>query len=585
MIHGHRLLDLHHFEDTLNTIATEDAQDVVFCREEELGLTRIPLPARPSPKLVVDAARLMTLGAKDKQASNADDIVMFLRARVAVVCEQLCILFRLFLRVDLGVCKSHRVSTQQNVDTSARHVGGNSDRAFATRLGDDLSFLFVILGIENLMLDAELLQLMAQCFRCLDGTRTHKDGLSFLMPCLDLAEDRVQFAALGAVDFIVRILAAHWTVCGYLEDIKSVDFLELVCFCERRSCHPGQLVIHLEKVLDRDCCQRLALLADLEPFLCLDGLVQPFRVATSIHESTRELIDNDDFRVLDDVLAVLPEEDLCSDGVAKNLAIGGLLLHQRVFGNLGSTSKTGQQILGRIDCLVLLVVDVVGAGWCLIVTSGHLGANRSLQPLDECSSLVVWHVRVTTGARDDKSCPSFIDEDVVDFVDDGKVESSLLKHAVFRSGHMISQVVEAELVICTIGDVGCVCSSTLFRRAVVLKEADRHAKEFIDRPHPGPITLGQVIVDGNKVPSMTHNGVEVQGTGGHERLPFAGLHLRDIAKVERDTSKELFGEELQPYETASRFSYQREGFRQQLGLGGACRSPLSELSLIHISEP
>src|SRR5664280_2859229 len=471
MIHGHRLLDLHHFEDTLNTIATEDAQDVVFCREEELGLTRIPLPARPSPKLVVDAARLMTLGAKDKQASDADDIVMFLRPRLTVLCKELgvlfcvlfCVLFRLFLGVSLdtsnssGVSKSHRIAAEQNIDTSARHVGGNSDRAFATRLGDDLSFLFVILGIENLMLDAELLQLMAQCFRFLDGTRTHKDGLSFLMPCLDLAEDRVQFAALGAVDFIVRILAPHWTVCGYLEDIKSVDFLELVCFCERRSCHPGQLVIHLEKVLDRDCCQRLALLAGLEPFLCLDGLVQPFRVATSIHESTRELIENDDFRVLDDVLAVLPEEDLCSDGVAKNLAIGGLLLQQLVFGNLGSTSKTGQQILGRIDCLVLLVVDVVGAGWCLIVTSGHLGANRSLQPLDECSSLVVWHVRVTTGARDDKSCPSFIDEDVVDFVDDGKVESSLLKHAVFRSGHMISQVVEAELVICTIGDVGCVC--------------------------------------------------------------------------------------------------------------------------------
>src|SRR5450759_3300548 len=81
---------------------------------------------------------------------------------------------------------------------------------------------------------------------------------------------------------------------------------------------------------------------------------------------------------------------------------------------------------------------------------------------------------------------------------------------------------------------------------------------------------------------MTHDGVEVQGTGGHERLPFASLHLRDVAKVERDTSKELFGEGLQPYETAGRFSYQREGFRQQLGLGGACSSPLSELGSISL---
>src|SRR5450756_759589 len=445
MIHGHRLLDLHHFEDPLDAVATEDAQDVVFCRKKELRFTGIPLPAGPPSQLVVDTARLMTLGPKDEETSQADDLIMFLRPRLTVLCKELgvlfrvlfCVLFRLFLGVSLdtsnssGVSKSSGIAAEQNIDTSARHVGGNGNRASAACLGDDLRFFLVILGIENLMLDAKLLQIMAEPFGFLDGTCAYEDRLPFFMPGLDLAEKRVQFAALGAVDFIIRILAPHWTVRGYLEDIKSVDFLELVCFCERRSCHPGQLVIHLEKVLDRDCCQRLALLADLEPFLCLDGLVQPFRVATSIHESTRELIDNDDFRVLDDVLTVLPEEDLCSDGVAKNLAIGGLLLQQLVFGNLGSTSKTGQQILGRIDCLVLLVVDVVGAGWCLIVTSGHVGANRSLQPLDECSSLVVWHVRVTTGARDDKSRPSLIDEDVVDLVDDGKVESSLLEHAVF----------------------------------------------------------------------------------------------------------------------------------------------------------
>src|SRR5450759_3773308 len=145
---------------------------------------------------------------------------------------------------------------------------------------------------------------------------------------------------------------------------------------------------------------------------------------------------------------------------------------------------------------------------------------------------------------------------------------------------MVSQVVEAKLVVCAICDVGCVRSSTLFRRAVILKEADRHAKELIDGPHPGPITLGQVIVDGNKVPSMTHDGVEVQGTGGHERLPFAGLHLRDVAKVERDASKELFGEGLQPYQAAGGLSHQRKGLRQQLGLGVACCSPLSQFGSI-----
>src|SRR5664280_1809033 len=176
MIHGHRLLDLHHFEDTLDAVTTEDAQDVVFCREEELRLTRIPLPARPSPELVVDTTRLMALSPEDEETPQADDLVMFLRPRLIVLCKELgvlfCVLFRilfwLFPGVGLGLSnssglsKSRRVAAKDNVDASARHVGGNSDRAPATRLGDDLRFFLMILGIENLMLNAKLLQLMAQ---------------------------------------------------------------------------------------------------------------------------------------------------------------------------------------------------------------------------------------------------------------------------------------------------------------------------------------------------------------------------------------------------------------------------------------
>src|SRR5659263_257997 len=147
---------------------------------------------------------------------------------------------------------------------------------------------------------------------------------------------------------------------------------------------------------------------------------------------------------------------------------------------------------------------------------------------------------------------------------------------------MISQVVEAELVVCAIGDVRRVGSAALFRRAVVLKEADRHAKKLIDGPHPVQVTLDQVVVDSNKVTSMTHDGVQVQGARGNERLPFAGLHLGDVPKVKRNTSKQLFGEMFHPYETAGGLSHQREGFRQQLGLGGSCRSALPELGSVSL---
>src|SRR5450756_409646 len=196
MIHGHRLLDLHHFEDPLDAVATEDAQDVVFCRKKELRFTGIPLPAGPPSQLVVDTARLMTLGPKDEETSQADDLIMFLRPRLTVLCKELgvlfrvlfCVLFRLFLGVSLdtsnssGVSKSSGIAAEQNVDASARHVRGNRDGSFAARLGDDLRFLLMILGVQHLVLDAKLLQLMAQPFGFLDGTRTHKDGLPLLVP-------------------------------------------------------------------------------------------------------------------------------------------------------------------------------------------------------------------------------------------------------------------------------------------------------------------------------------------------------------------------------------------------------------------
>ena len=41
-----------------------------------------------------------------------------------------------------------RVTAQQDVRTTTSHIGSNSDGAFATGLGDDVCFAFVLLGIE-----------------------------------------------------------------------------------------------------------------------------------------------------------------------------------------------------------------------------------------------------------------------------------------------------------------------------------------------------------------------------------------------------------------------------------------------------
>ncbi len=46
------------------------------------------------------------------------------------------------------------VAAKHDVGTTARHIGGNGHRAGPARLGDDLSLGFVMLGVQDLVLDA-----------------------------------------------------------------------------------------------------------------------------------------------------------------------------------------------------------------------------------------------------------------------------------------------------------------------------------------------------------------------------------------------------------------------------------------------
>jgi len=46
-----------------------------------------------------------------------------------------------------------RIAAQKNIHAAARHIRGNRHRAEASRLGDNLAFTFMILGIQYFMPD------------------------------------------------------------------------------------------------------------------------------------------------------------------------------------------------------------------------------------------------------------------------------------------------------------------------------------------------------------------------------------------------------------------------------------------------
>src|SRR6185295_17012419 len=70
-------------EDAVDAVAGEQADEVVLGGQEEARLAGIALAARAAAELVVDAARLVALGADDVEATGLEDLLAgLLDARV-----------------------------------------------------------------------------------------------------------------------------------------------------------------------------------------------------------------------------------------------------------------------------------------------------------------------------------------------------------------------------------------------------------------------------------------------------------------------------------------------------------------------
>ena len=95
-------------------------------------------------------------------------VVVFLISRARVVdllivgvgkagrlCDQLVVHAVLAHR---GFCHVFGVTAQDDICTAPCHVGCDGDSAQFTRLRDDLRFLFVVLRVEYVMLDARALE-------------------------------------------------------------------------------------------------------------------------------------------------------------------------------------------------------------------------------------------------------------------------------------------------------------------------------------------------------------------------------------------------------------------------------------------
>ena len=184
-------------------------------------------------------------------------------------------------------------------------------------------------------------------------------------------------------------------------------------------------------------------------------LVESFGITPPRHHAAGEFVDDDDLVILDDIVLVALEQ----------LVGAERLLHVVDDRHVLGVVKIGAAQQARFAQHVLQMHVALfgqGAGALLLVEIIILGRQRRDIRVDG----VVEVGFVVDGAGNDERRPRLVDEDRVDFVDDGEVVAAL--HHLFEVIlHVVAEIIEAQLVVGGIGDIaGIGVAALLVREAM-----------------------------------------------------------------------------------------------------------------------
>ena len=472
------------------------------------------------------------------------------------------------------------IAPKHDVGTAPRHVGGNGDHAGAPSLGHDVGFTRVLLGVEHLVGQAHLVEHFIDDFRVLDRRGAHQHRLAPLVAFTDIGDRSLVLFARSLVHAVKLVFPPTGPVRRNDHRFQAVDFLKFVGFGIGRTSHAGQLVVQAEVVLERDGGQRLVFGLNLHPFLGFHGLVQTFAPASACHQAAGEFVNDDDLAVLHHVMLVAVVQMV---GTQRSIQ----MVHQRDVGRVverrafGNQALVGQHALG---CLVALLgqEDLVR----LLIHREVARLDHALTGTRVGLTLLAHHQRhhlvhgdvhrrvVFCLATDDERRACLINQDRIDFVNDGVVEPAL--HPVARLvDHVVTQVVKAVFVVRSVRDVGTVGGLLFLAWHVGQVDAYAQAKEVVEARHPLRVAVGKVVVDRHHVRAVAGKRIEVHGQGRRKRLALAGSHLGNLAKMQRNAADQLHVEVPHLHHALGAFPHYGKGLGQQrIEMLAACNAGL-----------
>ena len=283
----------------------------------------------------------------------------------------------------------------------------------------------------------------------------------------DLIDNCLILLLLRLIYHIVMIDTRNRTVRRNLDDIHAVNIAELLLLGQRRTCHTRFLLELIEEILECDRRKCLALALYLYMLLRFDCLMQSVRVTASRHDTSGELINDHDLVVLYNIV-LIAEHQIVGAQRQDNIVLNLKILRIRKIINLKELLDPLYTFLREADHFILLVDDKVSRLLLLNSHDGvHLGILRHI--------LTALHLACQNIARfikpcglaaltgNDERCSRLVDQYGVHLVDDSIVKSALYELLLIND-HVISQIIEAELVVRHISNIAAISLAALVVR-------------------------------------------------------------------------------------------------------------------------
>ena len=387
----------------------------------------------------------------------------------------------------------------------AGHVGGNRNHAGTAGFHNDLSFSFMLLSIEHIMRNACFSQHVADKFGVFDRGRTDKNRLTAAVALFNVINDSFVFFFCSAIDLILLVITNHHAVCRDDNRFQTVNFLEFISFRIGRTGHTGELFIHTEVVLEGNRRKSLVFLLNFNAFFGFNGLMQTVGPTASFHQTTGEFVNDNDFAVLNDIVLVFDKERMSTERCIQIVKQHDVRRRIKALAGRQQTHVDHDffdfLVAGfrKLNGVLLFINPVVAFALFLFLANQHVGdlVDRNV------------NIRAAFGrAGNNQRGSGLVNQNGVNFVHDREEQTSLAACAGLVL-HIVAEVVKAEFIIRTVGNIGSVSGLLLIVRLIGKNRSDTHSKEVVNLTHPCRVTACQVIVHGHDVRTFTGQCVEV----------------------------------------------------------------------------